>query len=1015
MRLPKIAIENHQFTIVVICLLVLSGLVSFFTMPRSEDPQISPPGTSVIVVYPGANPTDMEELIVDPIEEAVNELEDIKDIKAIIEDGLAVIVVEFLIGSDSDEKYSDVVQKVNSISNQLPVDIARLQMIKHSITDVKILQTAIVSETATYRAMEKEAEELKKSFERVAGIHKVQTWAFPEQEIRVSLDMEQIATNKLNLNRIIGAVQSSNSNIPGGNIDIGQRQFNIKTSGSFNSIEEIRNTIVDAAGGKVVYLNDIADIDYEYQDKSYYARVKGQRAVFITCSQKPGTNIYNVFDGLRAAMISFEEGLPESMKLEIVFDQSESVTYRVNGFFSNLFQGLVLVGLVVLLAVGLRASAIVILAIPISILIALGFVDISDFGLQQMTIVGLVISLGLLVDNAIVVTENISRFIREGMSGFEAAVKGTSQIAWAIVSSTVTTILAFVPIIMMQNITGDFIRGMPVTVVFTLSASLLVALTLTPYLSSKFIGRERRQRKNHVQRFLNNFIETKYRKSLSYALKHPTIVIFIATLVFLSSLVLFMVVGVTFFPKAEKPQFLININLPEGTSLDKTDEVARNVELLLEKKEEVKTWAANIGGGNPRIYYNQIRQNEKSNYAQILVEMKTRDLDIFNAMVDTLRAEFSLYPGAKIEVKVLEQGPPVEAPIAIRVIGVELEKIKQISLDVEKIIQSIPGTVNINNPLSSSKTDLHVDINRAKAAMFGVPIVEIDRTVRAAITGISISKYRDSAGKEYDIVIRLPIDEKPTLEDFDKIYINSYQGEAIPLKQLATIKFKSSPQRISHYNLDRNVLLTADVVGNVSVNETTQEIIKKLDNYKWPKGYRYYVGGELESQEESFGGMMQAVLVAAIGIFGVLVLQFRSYIQPLIVFSALPLAIIGSVYALLITGYSFSFTAFVGITSLVGIVINNSIILVDYTNQLRTQGKRMIDALMEAGETRFMPIILTTGTTVGGLLPLTLGGGTLWAPMGWTIIGGLIVSTFLTLIVVPVLYKIVGNLETTKE
>jgi multidrug efflux pump subunit AcrB len=1011
MRLPKLAIENHQFTIIVICLMVLSGLVSFFTMPRSEDPQISPAGTSIIVVYPGANPTDLEELVVDPIEEVINELEDIKDIKTTIEDGLAVIGVEFLTGSDPDEKYSDVVQKVNSIRNDLPEDIARLQMQKWSISDVKILQVAIISESAAYRAMEKEAEELKKAFERVPGIHKVQTWAFPEQEIRISLDMERAAQNKLSLNRIINAVQSSNSNIPGGKIDVGVRQFNIQTSGSYNNIEEIRNTIVDAAGGKVVYLKDIAEVDYAYQDDAYYARVQGKKAVFITCSQKPGTNIYNVFDGLRTAMKTFKAGLPQSMHMKVVFDQSESVSHRVNGFFGNLMQGLILVGLVVFLAVGIRASLIVILAIPISILIAIGFVDLSNFGLQQMTIVGLVISLGLLVDNAIVVTENISRFIKQGMNGFEAAVKGTSQIAWAIVSSTVTTVLAFVPIIMMQNITGEFIRGMPVTVVYTLSASLLVALTLTPYLSSKFIGREKRQHKQIIHNFLNKFIETKYRKSLDYALKHPAIVIFAATLVFLSSLVLFMVVGVTFFPKAEKPQFLINVKLPEGTSLDKTNDVMEYVESVLSNKANIKTWAANVGAGNPRIYYNQIRQNEKSNYGQILAVMNTRDLDIFNATVDTLRNTFEMYPGAKIELKVLEQGPPIEAPIAIRVIGDELEKIRQISLDVENIIQTTPGTINIHNPLRSSKTDIKVEINRAKAAMFGVPVVDIDRTVRAAITGISVSKYRDLAGKEYDIVIRLPINKKPTFEDFDKIYVNSYSGEAIPLKQLASIKLKSSPQLISHYNLDRNVLITADVVGDISASETTQDIIKKLDNYNWPKGYRFYAGGELESREESFGGMQQAVIIAIVGIFAVLVLQFRSYVQPLIVFSALPLAIIGSVYALLITGYSFSFTAFVGITSLVGIVINNSIILVDYTNQLRTEGKSLIDALKEAGETRFMPIILTTGTTIGGLLPLTLGGGTLWAPMGWTIIGGLVVSTFLTLIVVPVLYKLMDRFE----
>ncbi|MEE4311990.1 MAG: efflux RND transporter permease subunit, partial [candidate division KSB1 bacterium] len=273
------------------------------------------------------------------------------------------------------------------------------------------------------------------------------------------------------------------------------------------------------------------------------------------------------------------------------------------------------------------------------------------------------------------------------------------------------------------------------------------------------------------------------------------------------------------------------------------------------------------------------------------------------------------------------------------------------------------------------------------------------------------STYRDDDGKEFDIVLRLPIDKKATIDDFDKIYITSVTGAQIPLRQLADIKFSASPQKISHYNLERSVMVTADILKDFSVNEATQEVIRKLDNYDWPKGYRYFVGGELESRQESFGGMLQAILIAILGILGVLVLQFKSYKQPLIVFSAIPLAMIGSIIALFVTGYTFSFTAFVGLTSLVGIVVNNSIILVDYTNQLRGRGKSMDQALMEAGETRFTPIILTTGTTIGGLLPLTLQGGTLWAPMGWTIIGGLMTSTFLTLVFVPVLYKIVGHTE----
>jgi multidrug efflux pump subunit AcrB len=349
------------------------------------------------------------------------------------------------------------------------------------------------------------------------------------------------------------------------------------------------------------------------------------------------------------------------------------------------------------------------------------------------------------------------------------------------------------------------------------------------------------------------------------------------------------------------------------------------------------------------------------------------------------------------------------------VLGNNLEVLRDASRDVEEIIFSTPGAINIDNPLSTSKTDLQVAIKREKAGMLGIALVDIDRTIRACIAGMTIAKYRDSEGKEYNIVVRLPIDRKPSISDFDKIYVSSAIGTPVPLKQVASIEFRLSPQEIIHYNLERSVTITADVPSGYSVDKVTQEIISKLDQYNWPKGYRYYAGGELESREESFGGMGQAAIIAMIAIFAVLVLQFRSFSQPLVVFSALPLAVIGSIIALLITGYSFSFTAFIGLTSLIGIVVNNSIILVDYTNKLRQEGKDLISALKEAGETRFRPIIFTTATTIGGLLPLTLRGGTLWAPMGWTIIGGLIASTFLTLIIVPVLYRIFTRMTTNRE
>jgi multidrug efflux pump subunit AcrB len=1006
MRLVKSAIENHQFTIVFVVLLMTVGLYSFLTMPRSEDPQVTPAGSSVIVVLPGATPADIEELIIDPVEEVINELEDIKHIDSRAEDGLGVVEVEFLIGSDPDDKYSEVVQKVNSIRNTLPEEMLSLDIVRWSISDVNILQLALYSDDASYAALEKEAERLKKSLEKVAGVHKIRTWAFPEQEIRIAVDLDALAQYQLSLPRVIQAIQGSNQTIPAGRLDIGSRRFNIQTNTTFKSLADIENTILQSAAGKLFYLKDVARVSFTYEDQRYYALYQDHKAVLLTVSQKEGTNIFAVMKGLQQRIQSFSAELPADIKITSIFDQSASVANRLNGFFLNLLQGLILVGAVIFISMGIRESLIVMSIIPVSVLMAIGAIDFSNFGLQQMTISGLVIALGMLVDNAIVVTENISRHMREGYQPQEAAVRATGQIAWAVTSSTLTTVFAFIPMLAMGDMTGDFIRSMPLTVVYALIASLLVSVTFTPFLASKYLRPTYAEQDTWFKKRLDDFIVTRYRKAIDYALNHPRQILISAVAAFIISLALFPLLGVSFFPKAEKPQFIININTPEGTTIDQTEKIARQVEGQLQRYKDIKYYIINIGHGNPRIYYNVIPENNKSNHAQLFIQMDEYNAERFDLLISDLRAAYQDIPGAKIEVKEFEQGPPIEAPVAVRIIGENMDVLKKLAAETQSIIAATAGTVNLNNPLGTSKTDLQVRINKDKAGMLGIPLYEIDQLIRSAVTGSAISKFRDEEGKEYNITIRLPDQNKIGLRDFNKIFIPSYTGQLIPLRQLAVIEFKSSPLAINHHDLERTVTITADVQGEYSVNSVTLQIIEQLNKYPWPKGYRFTIGGEMESRQESFGGMFQATLIAALAIFGLLVLQFRSYKQPFIVFSAIPLAVIGSILTLLITGYSFSFTAFIGLTSLFGIVVNNSILLVDYTNQLRQAGMEVITALKKAGETRFLPIFLTTTTTIGGLLPLTIAGGTLWAPLGWTIIGGLTVSTILTLIIVPVLYKL---------
>jgi multidrug efflux pump subunit AcrB len=1011
MKLPEISINNYQFTIVVFTLLVIMGIASFLTMPRTEDPPLQLPGASVIIIYPGGNPHDLEQLIAIPVEEALNELDDIKRIETSVRDGIVITSIEFTFGTDAGEKFNEVVRQVNSIRSDLPEEIYGMDILEWTSSDVAIMQLALVSDSAEYSRLEAHAEEFKKEIEKIDGVKLVEILALPEQEVRISLDIEKMARMNISIEQVRQAIQSNNANIPGGSVKVSSREFNIKTSGSYQNLGEIRNTVVSSYQGRLVYLENIAEVGFDYEDITYLARYNGTRCIFITVKQKENYNIFSIRKDIEPVFEAYRPLLDEDIELITVFDQSESVDKRINGFLGNLLQGIILVGLIILLSLGIRASLIVILAIPFSIVVGLGFVDISGFGLQQISIAGLVISLGLLVDNSIVIVQNIGRFMDMGYNRRDAAIKGSEQLAWPIISATATTMLAFIPIIAMPDKAGRFIQSMPVTVLFTLLASLFLALSLNPYLASVFLkGNSTQGRKKFsldLKSSLKRLIEGPYRRTLAFSLKRKWLVIFISLAAFVGcGLLFFKYVGVSFFPKAEKPQFMIRIDTPESSNIEKADRIARYVETVLDTIPGVRHYATNVGHGNPRIYYNTFPKQSEKSFAEIYVELEEYENQRFDMLIGRLRSLFSTYPGAQINVKEFEQGAPIEAPLTIKITGDDLDILKKISADLEKFVRETDGVVNIDNILNKKSTDIYFNINRDKAGMLGVPVFEIDRTIRTCITGAGISKYRDRKGKEYNIVLRLPFEKQIRVSDFDKINVTSLTGRAIPLKQLANIEFREGHGIITHFDMDRNGTITADIQKGYLLDDIVSHLEQHFNAYPWPEGYSYQFTGELESREESFGGIFKASIIALIAIFAVLVLQFRSFTQPLIIFSAIPLGAIGSVLALCFTGNPFSFTAGIGFISLIGVVVNNSIILVDYTNNLLREGKPIIEAVKEAGETRFIPIILTTLTTIGGLLPLTLRGGTLWAPMGWTIIGGLLVATFLTLLLVPILYTL---------
>jgi multidrug efflux pump subunit AcrB len=666
MNLAKFSIRNPHFVWIATLLAVVLGGFSFFTMPKSEDPAMKPAGASVIAIYPGGSPADLEELLIEPVEKVLNELEDIKTLEGEASDGLAIVDIEFESGSDPDKKFADVTQKVNALRSALPENLLGLEIMKWSISDVYVLQLALISDSASVADLETEAEAIQKRIERVPGIRSTAVWALPRREVRVSIDLGRLARLRIPLTQVMGAIQDANTNIPGGLVEMGSRRLSVKTSGTFRSLDDIRMTAVHSASGKVVRLHDVADVAWGNADPDHIGRANGRRAVFITANQKDDTNIYRIFDRLRPVIEESRSRLPSGMRLETVFDQSVSVSERVNGFLKNLLEGIFLVGLVLLLAESARSSLIVMLAIPLSCTVGILLLDWTGYGLQQVSIAGLVIALGMLVDDAIVVTDNISRFARSGKRADEAAILGTEQVAGAVTTATVTTLLAFMPIVLMRNDTGDFIRSMPLTVIYTLAVSLLVSLTITPNLGARFLGLTHESRTTAARRWLDRFIETRYRRGLEKCLRRPVRVVLVAGAAFLLSLAVFALVGFSLFPKAEKPQLFVNVEMPAGTALGRTDEVARGIESELLAMPEVKNVTTNVGHGNPRIYYNAFPERQKSSHAQLFVELKKYTPSGMERFVRELRERYAGLAGGRVEVKELEQGDPVEAPIVWR-------------------------------------------------------------------------------------------------------------------------------------------------------------------------------------------------------------------------------------------------------------------------------------------------------------------------------------------------------------
>ncbi|MEI9849648.1 MAG: efflux RND transporter permease subunit [Sphingomonas sp.] len=997
------AVRRWQFTLLATALVVALGINAFMSAPRTEDPQLSFPIYVVTVVLPGATPGDVEQQVTKPIEDALAGLDDLREVKSTSGDGVAVIQAEYAWGTDPERKYDEVVREVNALRPELPAGVARLEVIRARPTAVPIVQVALVSDLLPMRSFEKLARDLKDQLARVPGIRKAEVLGAPTSELRVALDTDRLAALGIPAGAVMEALRAGGVDAPIGSVNAGARRFNIRYAGAYPDAAAVRAIVVASPNAHPVHVGDVAGVEWASAEPVHVVRFGGRRALLVTVQQADGQDVGRLTRLVDREIESFKQRLPGSVRLERGFVQAENVDHRLGQLTRDFVLAFLIVS-VTLLPLGWRAAGVVMIAIPVSLLIGLIILASTGFGLNQLAIAGFVISLGLLVDDAIVVIENVARWLRDGADRTTAAIGATSQIALAVLGCTASLMFAFLPLLALPEASGEFIRSLPVAVLGTVLGSLIVALTLIPFVASRLLSRSEDPHGNRLLRALTGGIHTVYSPVLHRALDRPWRALIAILLLASLAVPLMGAIGSSLFPPAELPQFLVRVEMPQGTALAATDAMVRRVDARLRAEPDIRWTVANSGRGSPQLYYNTRAGEQDPAYGEVAAALKSWEGHASQKLIERLRADFARIPGAKVSVLTFTQGPEIEAPVAIRIVGPDAATLSTLAARGERALKALPELRDVDNPLRVRRTDLRLDVDEARAAALGVPAGALRQAVQLAL-GAPAATLRDAEGDDYPVTVRLPMHARNETGALDHIYVSTANGASVPLSALATQRLASGPAEIERNQRERAVTLKAYVKeGFLNARATDAAVARLRSEVVLPLGYSFKIGGEAETQARSFAGLLPAIIIASVGILAVLVLEFGTFRTVAVVAGVVPLGFFGAVGALWLTGNSLSFTASIGLIALVGIEIKNSILLVDFTEQLRRDGLDLRAAVERAGELRFLPVLLTSITAIGGLMPLAVEGNGLYSPMAIAMIGGLVTSTLLARIATPVMY-----------
>jgi CzcA family heavy metal efflux pump len=1005
---------------VLVVVYVIIGLVSYVTLPRESAPAITIPIVLVSTPYFGVAPSDIETLVTQPIERKLKEIADIKEIRSTSSEGMSTIEAEFEADIDIDVALQKVRDKVDLAKSELPGDAEDPIINEINFSEFPIMLVNISGEYDLVKLKEI-AEDFEDDFETITGILDVTLTGGLQREVKINVDLEKLKYYNIAFKDVIETIQDENQTIPGGAIEVGNLNYLVRIPGEFDQVEIIPDLVVKAENQTPIYIKDVADVEYGFKEKSSLAREGGQNCVTLSVKKRSGYNLIQIADEIKNMVEAEKANLPPGTVVSITADRSKDIRTMVADLENNIISGLFLVVGVLFAFLGFRNSLFVAVAIPLSMLLSFIIIQALGYTLNMIVLFSLILALGMLVDNAIVLVENIYRHREEGYSPFESALKGATEIAAPITASTITTLVAFAPMIFWPGIMGEFMKYLPITLIITLTCSLFVALTINPVFCEVFM---KVAKKKHEQKIFRKLV-MQYERALKFALNHRglTVAASFGTLIVVLVFYGFLGMGVEFFPTVDPAQIMIQITAPTGTRLDESDRIVKEIESQMpEFRRDVDSYVANVGtegsggfsfggGSSPHISWVTIE----------FVDQVERHQSSKKTMQE-IRHEVERIPGARIEVQEPDVGPPTGPPVNIEISGDDFKVLGELAAQVRREIKNTPGLVDLKDDFDQGRPELTVRIDRKKAAIYGVNTSDIASTIRTAIYGTEASEYR-VAEDEYDITVRLKESERNRLNVLEKLTV-FYEGTHIPLVSLVDFEYTGGLTAIKRKDLKRVVTVSANVEGRLP-NDVLKDVQATIAAMNFPQGYLVQYTGENEEQEESQQFLSRAFMVALFLIFLVLVFEFNSAAIPLTIMVSVILSLIGVFFGLMVLRMPFGILMTgIGVISLAGVVVNNAIVLIDYTQQLRERGMAKMEATIEAGKTRLRPVMLTAITTIVGLIPLSTGlnfdfrnfrfdiGGESsqwWGPMGVAVIFGLAVATFLTLVVVPVIYYILDG------